>query len=117
MKTKSTAAEEHECEYKLIMEAQNSNMKRLNVDVERLKEELASERVGHRAAASALYRAEAQLDGAEELLRRFHDETEYAQSCDYSLKAVPDCTQETCLPCQAAIFLDGLSTGTPKESA
>ncbi len=45
------------------------------------------------------------VDDATRLLARFNDETEYAQSCDYSLKPVPDCTRETCLPCQTATFL------------
>ncbi len=47
----------------------------------------------------------ADVNEATGLLGRFNDETEYAQSCDYSLKPVPDCTRETCLPCQTATFL------------
>ncbi len=85
---------------------------------ERLKEELASERVGHRAAASALYRVEAQRDETMRLLEKEHLERlslcwpaddcrpchEHRYYCAETLKGV----------CR---FLAGLNTDTPKESA
>lgn len=66
--------QEHECEYKLIMEGQDSNMKRLMTDLEQLKTAKAFMIDEHKKVSNQLIVADAQLTTARTEIKKLEDE-------------------------------------------